>query len=60
MRGGGGEEVVGVRVGAGESRSMGLGMSRGGVGVVGVEGAEPLAAFSDWLCCIGSLSIIQH
>ena len=38
MRGGGGEEVVGVSVGAGESRSMGLGVSRGGVGVVGVVG----------------------
>lgn len=37
VRGGGGEEVVGVSVGAGESRSMGLGVSRGGVGVVGVE-----------------------
>lgn len=39
VRGGGGEEVVGVSVGAGESRSMGLGVSRGGVGVVGVEGS---------------------
>lgn len=37
VRGGGGDEVVGVCVGAGESRSMGLGVSRGGVGVVGVE-----------------------
>lgn len=37
VRGGGGEEVVGVSVGAGESRSMGLGVSRGGVGVVGVK-----------------------
>lgn len=36
MRGGGGEEVVGVSEGAGESRSMGLGVSRGGVGVGGV------------------------
>lgn len=36
MRGGGGEEVVGVSEGVGESRSMGLGVSRGGVGVVGV------------------------
>lgn len=35
VRGGGGEEVVGVNVGAGESRSMGFGVSRGGVGVVG-------------------------
>lgn len=39
VRGGGGEEVVGVRVGAGESRSMGLGVRRGGVGVVGVDGS---------------------
>lgn len=39
MRGGGGEEVVGVSVGAGESRSIGLGVRRGGVGVVGVEGS---------------------
>lgn len=37
VRGGGGEEVVGVSVGAGESRSMGLGVSRGGEGVVWVE-----------------------
>lgn len=37
VRGGGGEEVVGVSAGAGESRSMGLRVSRGGVGVVGVE-----------------------
>lgn len=37
VRGGGGEEVVGVSVGTGESRSMGFGVSRGGVGVVGVE-----------------------
>lgn len=37
VRGGGGEEVVGVVVGAGESRSMGLGVSGGGLGVVGVE-----------------------
>lgn len=37
VRGGGGEEVTGVSVGAGESRSMGLGVSRGGVGVAGVE-----------------------
>lgn len=37
VRGGGGEEVVGVSVGAGESRSIGLGVSRGGVGVTGVE-----------------------
>ena len=40
MRGGGGEEVVGVSVGAGESRSMGLGVSRGGVGVVGVVASD--------------------
>lgn len=39
VRGGGGEEVVGVSMGAGESRSMGFGVSRGGVGVVGVEGS---------------------
>lgn len=39
VRGGGGEEVVGVSVGAGESSSMGLGVRRGGVGVVGVEGS---------------------
>lgn len=47
MRGGGGEEVVGVSEGAEESRSMGLGVSRGGVGVggVGVGGvAEDSAA----------------
>lgn len=47
MRGGGGEEVVGVSEGVGESRSMGLGVSRGGVGVggVGVGGvAEDSAA----------------
>lgn len=37
VRGGGGEEVVGVSVGAGESRSIGLGVSLGGVGVAGVE-----------------------
>lgn len=37
VRGGGGEEVVGVSAGAGESRSMGLGVSRGGVGVVRAE-----------------------
>lgn len=37
VRGGGGEEVVGVSAGVGESRSMGLRVSRGGVGVVGVE-----------------------
>lgn len=43
VRGGGGEEVVGVSVGAGESRSMGLGVSRGGVGVVGVEGSDVAA-----------------
>lgn len=57
VRGGGGEEVVGVSVGAGESRSMGLGVSRGGLGVVGVEesaairGLVPLVASpcSDWL-----------
>lgn len=42
VRGGGGEEVVGVSEGAGESRSMGLGVSRGGVGVGGV--AEDSAA----------------
>lgn len=69
VRGGGGEEVVGVSVGAGESRSMGLGVSRGGVGVVGVEelgvvveGLVPLVASpcSDWLCRTSSLSILQH
>lgn len=60
VRGGGGEEVVGVSTGAGESRSMGFGVRRGGVGVVGVEGSDvteevgglvPLAASpcSDWL-----------
>lgn len=37
VRGGGGEEVVGVSAGEDESRSMGLSVSRGGVGVVGVE-----------------------
>lgn len=37
VRGGGGEEVVGVSVGAGESRSIGLGVSLGGVGVAEVE-----------------------
>lgn len=57
MRGGGGEEVVGV--GVGESKSMGLGVRRGGVGVVvgalesvaGVAGLLPLVASpcSDWL-----------
>lgn len=36
VRGGGGEEVAGVSVDAGESRSVGLGVSRGGVGVVGL------------------------
>lgn len=40
VRGGGGEEVTGVTVGTGESRSMGLGVSRGGVGVVGAEEEE--------------------
>lgn len=67
MRGGGGEEVVGVSVGAGESRSMGLGVRRGGLGVVGVVGVAesdevvPLdgSPCSDWLCRSGSLSIIQ-
>lgn len=37
VSGGGGEEVAGVSVGAGESRSMGLGVSLGGLGVEGVE-----------------------
>lgn len=64
VRGGGGEEVVGVTVGAGESRSMGLGVRRGGVGVVGVEvsGVVPLvdSPCSDWLPRTSSLSIIQH
>lgn len=65
MRGGGGEEVVGVvSVGAGESRSIGLGVRRGGlgaVGVVGVAGSVPLEASpcSDWLCRAGSRSIVQ-
>lgn len=57
MRGGGGEEVVGVSVGAGESSSMGLGVRRGGLGVVGVVGVAgsdevvPLvdSPCSDWL-----------
>lgn len=56
VRGGGGEEVVGVSAGAAESRSIGLGVRRGGVGVVGVEGSVvvgglvPLVASpcSDW------------
>lgn len=43
VRGGGGEDVVGVSVGPGESRSMGLGVSRGGVGVVGVEHSDVVA-----------------
>lgn len=68
VSGGGGEEVVGVSVGAGESRSMGLGVSLGGLGVEGVEqsgalvwGLGPPAASrcSDWLCWTGSLSILQ-
>lgn len=37
VSGGGGEEVVGVIVDAGESKSMGLGVSRGGFGVELVE-----------------------
>lgn len=57
VRGGGGEEVAGVSMGARESSSVGLGVSRGGLGVVGVEGsaagrgAVPLARSpcSDWL-----------
>lgn len=36
MRGGGGEDVVGVDADTGESRSKGLGVRRGGMGVVGV------------------------
>lgn len=44
VRGGGGEEEVGVCVGAGESRSMGLGVSRGGMGVAGVEESDVAAA----------------
>lgn len=74
VSGGGGEDVVGVSVGVGESRSLGLGVSRGGVGVVGVEasgvvgvvvgawGLVPLVASptSDWLGRTGSLSILQH
>lgn len=70
VRGGGGEEVVGVSVDAGESKSMGLGVSRGGVGVAGVEQSGvvvvgalvPLVASpcSDWLCRTSSLSILQR
>lgn len=70
VRGGGGEEVVGVSAGAGESRSMGLRVSLGGVGVVGVEesgvvevgGLVPLVAslWSDWFCRTSSPSIVQH
>lgn len=69
VRGGGGEEVVGVRVGAGESKSMGLGVSLGGVRVEGAEqsgvlvwGLVPPAASlcSDWLCRTSSLSILQR
>lgn len=37
MRGGGGEQEVGVSVGGGDSRSVGLGVSRGGVGVASEE-----------------------
>lgn len=67
VRGGGGEEVVGVRVAAGESKSMGLGVSLGGVRVEGVEqsgvlgwGLVPPAASlcSDWPCRTSSLSIL--
>lgn len=36
VRGGGGEDVVGVDADTGESRSKGLGVRRGGMGVVGV------------------------
>lgn len=69
VRGGGGEEVVGVRVGAGESKSMGFGVSLGGVRVEGVEqsgalvwGLVPPAASrcSDGPCRTSSLSILQH
>lgn len=70
VRGGGGEEVVGVSVGAGQSSSMGLGVRRGGVGVVGVEGSGVAAAVggllplvaspcSDWLCRAESRSMLQ-
>lgn len=63
MRGGGGEDVVGVSVGAGKSSSMGLGVSRGGLGVVGVVGSDEVPLVdspgSDWFCWTSSLSIIH-
>lgn len=64
VRGGGGEDVVGVRVGAGESRSMGLGVSLGGVRVEGVEQSGVLvppatSLCSDWPGPSSSLSILQ-
>lgn len=68
VSGGGGEDVAGVSVGPGESSSMGLGVSLGGLGAEGAEqsgvpvgGLVPPAASlcSDWLCWTSSLSILQ-
>lgn len=51
VRGGGGELEEGVSVGGGESRSVGLGVSLGGVGGLGVRQVVPLASPGPvWFC----------